>query len=113
MTTTVLTTFIEEGIVQADWTGLANAETGLATQLAKWPTKAAHATGTFGVGGAVAIEGSNNGTDFFALRDSMGVAISLTAAAPIKDVLENPRHIRARVTAGDGTTNIRVLIVAT
>lgn len=112
MVASVLTTFPDEGMVQCDWIGpLANAETGNAAQAGRWPTKSVQAVGTFGAAGSVAIEGSNDGTNWFALDDSLGVVIALTAATPISDILQNTKHIRARVTAGDGTTALRVILV--
>ena len=111
MATTVRTTYPDENVIQLDWINLLNAESGDAAQAARYPTKAVQAVGTFGAGGSVAIEGSNDGVNWFALRDSLGVVIALTAAAPIKDVLENTRHLRARVTAGDGTTALRVILI--
>jgi hypothetical protein len=64
-------------------------------------------TGTFGAGGSVAMEGSNDGTNFVALRDPQGVTIAITAAG-IKAVLEAVREYRPHVTAGDGTTALTV-----
>jgi hypothetical protein len=112
MVATVLTRFPEEGVVEADWIGpLANAEAGSAAKLARYGAKSAQATGTFGAGGSVAIEGSNDGTNWFALtKDDSSAAIALTAAAPGAGILENTLYIRPRVTAGDGTTALRVII---
>ena len=101
-----LTSYLQETKVQCVWSGLLNTDTGDAQGLSHWLTKAVQATGTFGVGGSVAIEGSNDGTNWAALRDSTGTAIALTALTIIRDVLENTRFIRPRVTAGDGTTNL-------
>ena len=69
--------------------------------------------GTFGAGGTLLIEGSNQGpaaTDISAyatLNDPQGNALSITAAK-IEQVLEMPRWIRPRVSAGDGTTSLTV-----
>lgn len=65
-------------------------------------------TGTFGVGGTVIVEGTNDGTNWFQLRDPSNAAISFTAAG-IKAILENCWAVRARVTAGDGTTAITAI----
>jgi hypothetical protein len=113
MVATVRTTYPEAEIIVADWTGpLANGEAGNANRLARFTTKSAHATGTFGVGGSVAIEGSNDGDNWFALtKDDASTAIALTAASPGAGILENTLYIRPRVTAGDGTTALRVIIV--
>ncbi len=57
-------------------------------------------SGTFGVGGSVTIEGSFDGTNFFALPGTS--AITAAGIASITAVAS--RFLRARVTAGDGTT---------
>ena len=61
-------------------------------------------TGTFGVGGTIILEGSNNGgTTYTTCLDKAGAAVSLTAAG--QKIIETPYEIvRPRVTAGDGTT---------
>lgn len=68
-------------------------------------------TGTFGVGGTVVIEGSNDGTNYVTLNDAGGAALSLTAAG-LKAIRELPAYIRPRVTAGDGTTSLTVTLAA-
>lgn len=66
--------------------------------------------GTFGVGGSVRIEGSNNGVDYATLTDPQGNALDVTAAK-IETVMELTRWIRPRVTAGDGTTDLDVIML--
>jgi hypothetical protein len=65
------------------------------------------ATGTFGTGGSVAVEGSNDGTNFVALHNAQGTTIALTAAS-ITAVLEAVNYTRPHVTAGDGNTTLTV-----
>jgi hypothetical protein len=106
-TRNALTSYLEETKVLAVWSGLLNGDVGDAQGLSKWAIKAVQVIGTFGAGGSVALEGSNDGgTTWAALRDSTGTTIALTAATAIRDVLENPRMIRPHVTAGDGTTSL-------
>jgi len=100
----------EELRLKCDWAGLLNTDVGDAQALSHYPMKAVQAIGTFGVGGSVAIEGSMDGTNWGALRDSTGTAIALTAATIVRDVLENPRFIRPRVTAGDGATTLTLML---
>ena len=66
--------------------------------------------GTWGVGGTVVIEGSNNGTVWITLNTAQGTAASFTADA-LKQIVEVPRYARARVTGGDGTTSITASFV--
>ena len=76
--------------------------------------KTVQVLGTFGVGGSINIEGSNDGgTTWHILNDSRGEGnpITLTAANTVV-INENPDLIRANVTAGDGTTALTVIIVS-
>lgn len=63
--------------------------------------------GTFGAGGTVVVEGSNDGVSYFTLNDQANAAVSVSAAA-LKTIRDAPLYIRPRVTAGDGTTSITV-----
>jgi urease gamma subunit len=60
-------------------------------------------TGTFGSGGSIQLEGSNDGTTWAILNDLQGTTIVKTAAG-LEGVAELTRYVRPRVTAGDGTT---------
>ena len=67
----------------ASWTGLLNGDTGAAYAASgKYSASAWMVTGTFGVGGTVQVQGSNDNVNFFQLKDRYGSAISITAAAP-------------------------------
>jgi hypothetical protein len=80
--------------------------------VARFPDRTVQVTGTFGVGGSVAMEGSNDGgTTWGLLKDAYGVDIALTTAV-CRAIGDNPMLIRPRVTAGDGTTNLTVTIAA-
>lgn len=74
-------------------------------QFAQWADRCVQVTGTFGSGGTIVVEGSNDGSTYATLNDAQGNAISLTAAG-LKQIIEVPRYARARVTAGDGTTSL-------
>lgn len=70
--------------------------------------KSIQAVGTFGTGGSVACEGSNDaGANWLALNDPFGNVIAITAAA-MKEITEAVIWIRPHVTAGDGTTSLNV-----
>lgn len=64
--------------------------------------------GTFGASGAMVVEGSNNGTNWYTLNDQANNAVSFSAAG-LKTVRDMPLFIRPRVTAGDGTTSLTVI----
>jgi hypothetical protein len=67
-------------------------------------------TGTFGTGGSVRIEGSNDGTNYAVLTDPQGNALDITTAK-IETVMELTRYLRPRITAGDGTTSLTVSLL--
>jgi hypothetical protein len=86
------------------WT-LENGETGQALEMSGSINRTIQFSGTFGVGGTVVMQGSNDGTNYVTLTDPQGNAISKTAAA-IEAIEEPTRYIRPSVTAGDGTTSL-------
>ena len=103
----------QEKVSQIQWGGtgstpLADGDTGTPVQLPQKSDMSFQATGTFGAGGSVAIEASNDGVNFFAVKDSYGTLVALTAAAPIARVNGPWLQIRPHATAGDGTTAIIV-----
>ena len=66
--------------------------------------------GTFGVGGTCIIEGSlDGGTTWAPINDLGGTALSFTAAG-IKGIREDVLLVRPRVTGGDGTTSLTVIM---
>ena len=87
------------------WTGLLNGDDGSPIEMPGSSDRSIQFTGTFGVGGTIVLEGSNDGTNYVSLTDPQGNAISKTAAG-IEAVMELTRYIRPRVTAGDGTTSL-------
>lgn len=93
------------------WTGLkfTTADSGDPVQWVDCADRCVQVLGTFGVGGSLTIEGSNNGVDFLALSDPQGNPLTFTSSR-IEQVLELPRYVRPRVTAGDATTNLDVLL---
>lgn len=80
-------------------------------EFAQWADRCVQVNGTWGAGGAVAIEGSNDGTNYYTLNNAQGTAATFSAASGIKQIVEVPRYARARVTGGDGTTSITVTFV--
>lgn len=66
--------------------------------------------GTFGAGGTVVWEGSNDGTNYVTLTDQSDNNLSITTAK-IEQIMQVPLMSRPRVTAGDGTTSLTVTVV--
>lgn len=65
-----------------EWSGLASTDTGQPADLSRNEglVGSVQFTGTFG-GGTVVLEGTNDGTNYFTLKDAAGSDISATAAA--------------------------------
>lgn len=87
------------------WSGLLNGDDGAAAQWTDFADRCFQVTGTFGAGGSLTIEGSNDGTNWSILSDPQGNPLTFTTGR-IEQALELPRYVRPRVTAGDGTTNL-------
>lgn len=97
------------GLVQRTiWTGLANGDDGAPLEGPGYADRSFQISGTFGTGGTVVIEGSNDeGVTWATLHDPFGNPLSFTSA-DLAAVTEATGLIRPRVTAGDGTTNIKI-----
>lgn len=110
MTTTVVKDNVStHGELQlATWAALAADETGDAAALvAAYADRSIQVTGTFG-GATVELQGSNDGTTYFTLKDPFGNDLSFTAAG-LKQVLEVTLFTRPKITGGAGTTIKAVL----
>ena len=100
------------GLKLYKWEGLLNGDTGTPVQLPNFSDKSLQAIGTFGAGGTVTIQGSNDqGTTFGALHRFDATDLTLTDSEPGAPV-ENTLQIRPNVTAGDGTTSLAVWLLA-
>src|SRR5690606_22699135 len=69
---------------------------GVGAEFARWPDKSVTVTGTFG-GGTVTLEGSNDGSNWVALKNHANTPISLTDEG-IESVLEHTRYVRPVLT---------------
>ena len=67
------------------------------------------ATGTFGASADIALHGSLDGTNYAALSDAQGAAISLTAAS-IADGQSAVRFVKPVLSGGNGSTDIDVVL---
>lgn len=94
--------------LSAVW-ALANGDTGAPIEAGDYADASVQVTGTFGAGGSVTFEGSNDGTNFVALKDPYGNALTLTSAGLV--ILQsNVKHRRPNCTAGDGTTALTITL---
>lgn len=92
------------------WTPLLNTDTGNPFENPGSSDRSVQVTGTFGVGGSVQIEGSNDGTNWSILTDPQGNNLTFTSSK-IEAVSELTRYIRPNVTAGDGSTSLTVSLL--
>lgn len=114
-TTTGTGAWISKGVHKQTWSAIPNGNQGSSLSAPNLPDKTVQVKGTFGAGGSVQIEGSNDGgTTWHVLNDTRGEttgAMTFTGA-DTRQLLENPELIRPNVTAGDGTTALTVIIVS-
>lgn len=96
------------------WGPMANGDTGTPVSLVSMADKSLQIDGTFGAGGSITLQGSNDETtptNWYALTKPGATAATLTAAG-IVAIVENTRWVRPAVTAGDGTTALNARLVA-
>jgi polygalacturonase len=108
-TVTPMAAFGERKCHLVSWTPLTftGSDVGAAIEMGASADRSVQVTGTFGAGGSVTIEGSNDGTNYHTLNDPQGNALAVTSAKT-EQVMELTRYIRPRITAGDGTTSLTV-----
>lgn len=93
------------------WEGLLNSDTGAPVTIPEFADKSFQAVGTFGAGGTVTIQGSNDeGTTFGSLHRFDATDLTLTDSEPGAPV-ENTLQVRPNVTAGDGATDVDVWLL--
>lgn len=98
------------GTVAVSWPGLNAGDTGQPFQGHSHSDRSVQVVGTVGATGNCRIEGSNDGVNWSTLSDPQGDALNLTGG--IFAVTEITRFIRPNVTAGDGTTDFTVILIA-
>lgn len=80
------------------WASVTEADTCTAISMPEFADKSIQVTGTFG-GASVALQGSNDSSNFAALRDPSSTTIAITTAG-IRAVLENTVQIKPVPTGG-------------
>jgi len=89
------------------WPNMANGDTGAPFILAQYADRSVQVEGTFGAGGLVNIEGTNDTVNWAVLNDPFSNAIAISTSQ-IEAVTELVVQIRPNVAGGDGTTNLTV-----
>lgn len=94
--------------VLREWT-LANGDDGQPVLCTPVGDRTVQVSGTFGVGGSVQIQGSLDNINFFPLTDPQGNTLAFTSGK-LETIMELAVYIRPVVTAGDGSTNLKVIL---
>ncbi len=98
-------------VVKIQWANMANGDTGTPISFTQWADRSIQVSGTFGAGGNLRWQGSNNETTYDTLTDPQGNALDI-GAAKTEAITEITVLARPNVTAGDGTTSMTVTLVA-
>lgn len=95
------------------WASMANGDVGNAWDTQDFQDMSVQVHGTFGAGGTLTWQGSNDvsPSNWYTLTDPQGNALTVTSAK-IEQVQELTRWMRPNVTAGDGTTALTVTVWA-
>jgi hypothetical protein len=99
-------------LVTITWPGLTAGQVGQPFPRGTFVDRSMQVEGTFGAGGSVVIEGSNDGANFHTLHDPFSNLLSL-AASGIPQITEICAFIRPRVVGGDGSTSITCTMTST
>jgi len=92
------------------WENMPNGDQGDGVQLGSYSDRTVQVVGTFGVGGSVTIQGSNDGGATWAtLTDQAGTSLTFTSTG-LRQILQLTHQIRPSVTAGDGATSLDVYL---
>lgn len=97
----------------AEWATMLLNHVGLGILASGFPDKSVQVSGTFG-GAVLNIQGSNNSTDgengvWATLLDPFNASLSFSSSG-LRQILENTKWVRARVSGGNGTTSITVTL---
>lgn len=99
-------------VIRITWAALTTTnDVGAPCKFVQHADRTVQVVGTFGAGGTVVWEGTNqNETNYNTLTDQSDNNLSFTATKT-EQVCQVPLMSRPRVTAGDGTTDITVIVV--
>lgn len=92
-----------------EWSGLQLGDDGAAELIPPIGDRTVQVSGTFGVNGSVRLLGSLDGTEYSPLTDPQGNPLDFVQGK-LESVMELAPYIRPIVTAGDGTTNLKVTL---
>ncbi len=83
----------DTGLNVQQWTPLTGSDEGAPIELATFPDRSIQVEGDFGAGGSVAIQGSNDGTNYRTLKDHLGNNLNFTTAG-IRSIDQIVRYLK-------------------
>jgi hypothetical protein len=93
------------------WAAITTTDTeGEPIRFNPWGDRTIQAVGNFSGGATIALHGSNDGTNYSAIRDVSDAAIAL-AVDEIQTVQEVPLYVKPVIAGGDGSADIDVILV--
>ena len=93
------------------WENLQVGDSGAGVTFSMCADRSVQVSGTFGVGGSLSIQGSNDGVNWYTLTGLTGHDLTFTTGG-ISMISEITQYIKPVITAGDGTTDLTVTILA-
>lgn len=100
--------FFGNVVVIYTWTALVQLDdTGAPVSGPGWADRSFQVEGTFGAGGTVVIEGSNDGTNYRTLNDPYGNPMSITSPG-LYQLTQDSLFVRPRLSVADDTSSITV-----
>jgi hypothetical protein len=98
------------GTALVRWESLAEGDVGDVIAFSLHRRASVQVEGTFGAGGSLVLEGSNDsGDNWQPLSDVQGTVLTFTAVR-LKQVTDVSALVRPRVTGGDGSTSLTVSV---
>lgn len=92
------------------WEGLLNGDDGQRLEMVGSYDRSVQVEGTFGAGGRLEFEGSNDGVNYHTLTNLIGTPMQFKSAG-IEKPNELTRFVRPRVSGGGGSTDLDVFIL--
>ena len=93
----------DESVLRVTWPAVTEADTCTPVSFPAWCERTAQVFGTFGAGGAVTMQGSNDGTNFATMNNRQGAGIVVTAAG-LATSQDLPVWVRPLISAGTGVS---------
>jgi hypothetical protein len=91
------------------WIEMGQSDTATAVQLGAWSDRSVQVAGDFSGAASLAIHGSNDGTNYILLQDTLGDDLTFTAAG-LLSIGQATRYIKPVLSSGNGSTDLDIVI---